>query len=565
METTSGQKNETIRGADILVRTLHSLGVDKIFSLSGNHIMPVYDALIGAPIELIHVRHEAACVHMADAYGRLTGSVGIALVTGGQGHTNATAALATALASEAPMVLLSGHAGLNELGMGAFQEMRQAEFSRELTKASWTVQSAACFGHDLARAMQIARSGRPGPVHLSLPVDLLEEQVPLTDGLWPTIAAAARLVTPLTDSIADLVLVHVAAAVRPLVVCGPTFCSVAGRVSMRELSRRTGAPVVGMESPRGINDPGLGAFAQVVAQADLIVLLGKPLDFTLRFGQVPHVDAACNWIVIDPDMALLDRAAGPRQKRMLLATRAAPADAMATLLERALRPGRPSHDRRTGEPRSDDLWLADAMALIAHRPPQWREMRFADDQPVHPVALGRVLQAFIDRHPQTTLVCDGGEIGQWPQATVQVERRLINGVAGAIGPSLPFALAAKAANPQQPVIAVMGDGTFGFHMAEFDTAVRHGLPVIVVVGNDACWNAEYQIQLRDYGATRTIGCGLLPARYEQVAQALGGHGEFVATQVELEPALARAAASGKPACINVMLQSTPAPLVRRAT
>jgi acetolactate synthase-1/2/3 large subunit len=141
--------------------------------------------------------------------------------------------------------------------------------------------------------------------------------------------------------------------------------------------------------------------------------------------------------------------------------------------------------------------------------------------------LGRALQDFFDRHPEATLVCDGGEIGQWPQATVAVERRLINGVAGSIGPSLPFALAAKAANPMRPVVAVMGDGTFGFHMAEFDTAVRHGLPVIVIVGNDARWNAEYQIQLRDYGKARTNGCELLPARYEKVAEALGGHGEFV--------------------------------------
>lgn len=555
--------DETIRGADVLVRTLQRFGVEKIFSLSGNHIMPVYDALLGTPIELIHVRQEAACVHMADAYGRITGTVGIALVTGGQGHTNATAALATSLASEAPMILLSGHAGLNELGKGAFQEMRQAEFSREVTKASWTVQNAASFGHDLARAMQIARSGRPGPVHLSLPVDLLEEDVPLVDSLWPADAAAARVVTPLADSIAELVLVHVAAASRPLIVCGPTFCGMSGKASMQELSRRTGAPVVGMESPRGINDPALGAFAQVVAQADLIVLLGKPLDFTLRFGQAPHVDAACNWIVIDPDMTLLDRAAGSLRKRLLLGTRAAPADAMSALLDRAERSGRPSRERRLDDGASGSTWLEEAAALIAHRPPQWREMQFADDQPVHPVALGRALQEFIDRHPQTTLVCDGGEIGQWPQATVNVAQRLINGVAGAIGPSLPFALAAKAANPRQAVLAVMGDGTFGFHMAEFDTAVRHGLPVIVVVGNDARWNAEYQIQVRDYGADRTMGCELLPARYEQVAQALGGHGEFVATLADLAPALARAAASGKPACLNVMLQSTPAPVVRR--
>jgi acetolactate synthase-1/2/3 large subunit len=546
--------NDPIRGADILVQTLQRLGVDTIFSLSGNHIMPVYDALVGTTISLIHVRHEAACVHMADAYARLTGRVGIALVTGGQGHTNACAALATSLASEAPMILLSGHAGVKELGKGAFQEMRQADYARELTKASWTVPRADAFGHDLARAMQIALSGRPGPVHLSLPVDLLEEKLERDDSLWPAMAAAAPVPIPLADALADTVLAHVAAAERPLVLCGPALCSAPGRDAMRELARLADAPVVGMESPRGVNDPSLGAFAQVLAQADLIVLLGKPLDFTLRFGDAPHVAPTCNWIAIDPDAALLARVSESRGERLLLAAEAAPLEAIEALIARGSAAGNISQRK---------AWRPEAEALIAYRPLQWRDMPFEPGQPVHPVLLGRVLQDFFDRHPDAILVCDGGEIGQWPQATVTARHRLINGVAGSIGPSLPFALAAKAARPGQAVVAVMGDGTFGFHMAEFDTAVRHGLPVIVIVGNDARWNAEYQIQVREYGAARTIGCELLPTRYEKVAEALGGHGEFVATGAELAPALARAVASGKPACINVMLQSTPAPVVRR--
>jgi acetolactate synthase-1/2/3 large subunit len=330
---------------------------------------------------------------------------------------------------------------------------------------------------------------------------------------------------------------------------------------MRELADLLDTPVVGMESPRGVNDPSLGAFAQVLAQADLIVLLGKPLDFTLRFGAAPHLASDCNWIVIEPDPALLARAAQSCGGRLLLAAEAAPAEAMRALGSRAA-PGAGDTGETSDRRRA---WRSETDAAIAYRPPQWADMSFEPEQPVHPVALGRVLQDFFDSHPDAILVCDGGEIGQWPQATVTVRQRLINGVAGSIGPSLPFALAAKAARPGQAVVAVIGDGTFGFHMAEFDTAVRHGLPVIVIVGNDARWNAEYQIQVREYGAARTIGCELLPARYEKVAEALGGHGEFVATLAELAPALARAAASGKPACLNVMLQSTPAPVVRRPT
>src|SRR3954471_11188013 len=165
------------RGADIVARTLQDLGVTRIFTLSGNHIMPIFDALLSTKIRLIHVRHEAACVHMADAWGRLTGEPGIALVTGGQGHSNAVAALYNALASESPLVLLSGHAPLSELGRGAFQEMPQADLARPVTKASWTAQAVATLGSDIARAFELAITGRPGPVHVSLPGDLLEQTV----------------------------------------------------------------------------------------------------------------------------------------------------------------------------------------------------------------------------------------------------------------------------------------------------------------------------------------------------------------------------------------------------
>jgi acetolactate synthase I/II/III large subunit len=172
-----------LRGADLLTRVLHLAGHRTIFTLSGNHIMPVFDATIGTSLRLIHTRHEAACVHMADAYARLTGEVGIALVTGGQGHTNAVAALTTAQCAEAPVVLLSGHAGVNELGRGAFQELDQVALARPVTKASWMVPSADRMGHDLAAAIRIAQSGRPGPVHLSLPVDLLEARLDDHPGL----------------------------------------------------------------------------------------------------------------------------------------------------------------------------------------------------------------------------------------------------------------------------------------------------------------------------------------------------------------------------------------------
>ena len=169
----------------------------------------------------------------------------------------------------------------------------------------------------------------------------------------------------------------------------------------------------------------------------------------------------------------------------------------------------------------------------------------------------------IERNADTVLICDGGEFAQWGQSMLPVRRRLVNGVAGAIGASLSFALSARLLEPEAPVFAVLGDGTIGFHLAEFETAVRRRLPFVAVLGNDARWNAESQIQLRDYGRERMHGCELLPSRYDQVVAALGGHGEFVENAADLPAAIERALASGKPACINIMVESIAAPVVRQ--
>ena len=540
-----------LRGADLVVRTLEALGVSRIFTLSGNHIMPLFDAVLSTGIELIHVRHEAACVHMADAWGRLTGEIGVAMVTGGQGHANGAAALYTALAAESPVLLLSGHAGLREFGRGAFQELAQAEMARPVTKASWTAGSAATLGHDIARAIGLATSGRRGPVHVSLPVDLLDQVVADDAASLPKTADAVP--SPALDpAVADAVRAEIGEASRPLILCGPASCGERGRAAMRALEDALRVPVIGLESPRGINDPGLGAFAEILAEADLIVLIGKPLDFTLKFGDPPAVAGSCRFVVLDPDMAVISRAAHALGDRLL---RWGLADAQSALKDLAV------GGARTPPPGSG--WRETVRDALAHQPPAWREARARSVGRLHPVELCREVASFLAARPGATLVCDGGEIGQWPQALVRIDRRIINGIAGTIGVSVPFALAAKLARPDRPVVAIVGDGAFGFHMAEFDTAVRYGIPIIVVVGNDARWNAEYQIQLRQYGGERAKHCELLPTRYDEIVAALGGFGALATSPAELRDALVRAEASGRPACINTMIESLPAPTIRR--
>ncbi|MBC7803206.1 MAG: thiamine pyrophosphate-binding protein [Candidatus Parcubacteria bacterium] len=510
-----------LRGADIVARSLARAGTRHVFTLSGNHVMPVFDAALDARLPLVHVRHEAAAVHMADAWARITGEAGIALVTGGPGHANAVSALYTALAAESAVVLLSGHAPLTELGMGAFQEMAQAEMAAPACKASWTVRSAATLGEDLARAIRMARTGRPGPVHLSLPSDLLEAELaadlPARESFLPApFVAQAGADEEILDALHK--------ARKPLLLAGPALGNARGRALLRQFEEATRVPAIVMESPRGVNDPCLGLLAEVLAASDVVVLAGKRRDFTLRFGAA--FAAGCR--VVDTESQVEQWIAPAARK-----------------------------------PWAKSGWLEEVRAAVAFRPAQWRTLASNAGGPLHPVEVGRAVQKLLDA-PDAVLVADGGEFGQWAQATLAAPHRVINGPAGSIGAALPFAAAAKLALPGSNVVAMLGDGTFGFHSSEIETAVRCGLPYLAVVGNDACWNAEYQIQLRSYGAARAHGLELLPARYDLAAAGFGAHGEYVEHAAQLAPALERAARSGRVACVNVMIERLPAPVYRRA-
>lgn len=540
---------QTLRGADIVAQSLRRLGCQRLFTLSGNHIMSIFDAALDVGLDLVHVRHEAAAVHMADAHGRLTGEAGIALVTGGPGHANAVGALFTALGAESPMVLLSGHAATWEIGRGGFQELAQADMAAPVTKASWTSSTTETLGHDIGEAIRIATSGRPGPVHLSLPSDLLDARAEDGAIVWPERVAQPR--AALADAAADEILAAIAAAARPVIIAGPQMSTVKGRTLLARLEAATRAPAVIMESPRGIADATLGAFPDLIKRADLIVLLGKALDFTTKWAAGPSFDPDVRLIAIDPEEALVERARTEKGDRLLAGCVADTQGAAALLVARSAR-----HVPRSLQ------WHGQARTALDSRPAAWGGIVSRTAGRLHPAEVFRTLRPFVERDPDTVLICDGGEFAQWGQSMLPVRRRLVNGVTGSIGSALSFALAARMIEPKAPVFAVLGDGTIGFHIAEFETAVRRGLPFVAVLGNDARWNAESEIQRRDYGSNRMHGCELLPARYDQVVAALGGHGERVEREVELRGAIERALSSGKPACINVMIESIAAPAIR---
>jgi len=283
-------------GATRLVDALAAAGVRRIFSLSGNQILSVYDATIGRDIALVHTRHEAAAVHMADAWGRLTEQPGVALVTAGPGHLNALSALYGARMADSPVLLLSGASPRSQRGRGAFQELDQVAAARPVVKAAWSLDDPARVGDDVARALALATSGRPGPVHLSLPGDVLEGAAPEVSPASPALAGPAAVGA--RDALAIVALL--AEAKRPLILTGPALGRGPRRAAVQQLSEVTGAPALAIESPRGVNDPWLRGATALLGEADLVLLLGKPLDFSLRFGQA--FARGCRIVALDPDV-----------------------------------------------------------------------------------------------------------------------------------------------------------------------------------------------------------------------------------------------------------------------
>ncbi|WP_454693530.1 thiamine pyrophosphate-binding protein [Achromobacter aegrifaciens] len=532
----------------MIIRTLHRLGVKTIFSLSGNQIMPLYDACIDAGIRIIHVRHEAAAVFMADAWSQITGELGVAMLTAAPGITNGLAPLYSASQAESPVLLISGDSSVAEDGSGAFQELDQVAITSPLTKLSLRPRTVQELYPALESAVAQALAPRRGPVHLALPFDLMTAETGLAE--LPA-AARSREAAAMDAAGLEKLAALVNAAQRPLVLAGPTGARPHVRAVREMLEEALAVRVIPMESPRGLKDPSLGSLAALMPQADLIVLAGKSLDFTLGFGGTGALGQTARIVAIDPDPAMLERASRLLGERLALALQGDPYAVLSAMHATPAPAERAPWRARVDEALHNRTALGAAPSL---------------DGALGPRALCATVQAFLATVPNPILVCDGGEFGQWAQAYCQAPVRIINGMSGAIGAGICYAIGAKIAQPDATLVVLMGDGTAGFHLMELDTAVREQAAIIAVIGNDLRWNAEHLIQMRTYGPHRLIGCELAPtARYHDVAAALGGAGFAAQDSDGLATALGMAANSGLPACINVSLAGEPAPVFSAST
>ena len=536
-------------GGAVLARALVQHGVGCVFTLCGNHLLSTYDAAIDCGLRLIDVRHEAAAAHMADAWARVTGRPGVCLVTGGPGHTNALTGIATAYAADSPVIWLSGASEAAHRGMGAMQELDQVALARPVTKWSAEVADIRQIPEHVARAFQVAQTGRPGPVHLSLPVDVMDATVPEDEVAFPEPVdwrAATRVGgnPALVRRALDLLV----RAERPVVVAGAGAWWTGAGEPLRALAEATGLPVFTVDTARGLvsddhplclgyADPLLNPAAALFGQADAVLLLGKRLDFRLRFGQVFSPEAKL--VQVDAD------AGGLGQNRQ---PAVAIAGSVAAVVEQLLEGARGY--AWPGEPRG--TWVKELRrareAAAAAREPAER----SDQRPIHPLRIVREVRDLLG--DDYCLAFDAGEFVQWARQALPARepgRWLRLGPLATLGSAIPFAIAAKLARPTARVFALTGDGGAGFYGFELDTAVRHRVPFVAVVANDAAWGMERNLQVGIYGRDRVIASELLPTRYDRVAEALGACGEHVVGPEALRPALERALAANRPALVNV--------------
>ncbi len=503
----------------------------------------------------IDTRHEQAAVHMADAFGRITGRPGVCMYTT-PGLVHALPGLVHALHTESPVISISGCTDQANLGRSAHQEIDQIGMATAVTKGAFMVPDAYRIPYFIARAVRLAFSGRRGPVHLTIPIDVQEQLV--DDDLVPISSPAGyRPASPVTASteLTRQIIGLLRQAERPLVIAGDAAGYSPSGEALQRFVETTRLPILTEDQARGmISDdhpycfgwfrPGMNRVAPKIRDADLVMLLGRKQDHGIGFCLPPMVAANAKIIQVDPLPLEIGRNRGV-------------AVGIVGDIDKVL-------EQLTAEAAGlfwkELPWLGELRAI--HKAQQeWVDSLATPECPMHPFFVGRTLEKML--WPDDCLVVDGGDFGQFARSVLpaRMPKRSF-GIPlslGLLGAAIPTAVAAKLAYQQSRVIVLLGDGSFGFNGMEFDTAVRHRLNIVAILGNDSGWGTDRQLQVGFYG--RAVATELPQTHYEQVVQSLGGYGEFVERPEDLEPAIQRSFNSGLPSLLNVVIQRAMTPVV----
>jgi acetolactate synthase-1/2/3 large subunit len=537
-----------VTGNDLLAGALRDLGVKDFFFIMGGPMSDATRQMFDLGIRGIDVRHEQAAAMMAHAYSRVSGDVGVAMGCSGPGALNLLTGIATAWADGAPVVALGGASPSFQNGMGAFQEVDQLAIFRPVTKWSMRLTDPSRIPDTVEEAFTRARTGKPGPVYLDFPADVLyanvpESSEPKADATRPfqiPIRTAARrpLPRPLADP-ADIARAaqYLADAERPIIISGTGVLWSEAWDELRSLVELTGIPFFSTPQGRGVIEEDhplslLAARSAAFREADVVLVAGTRLNHMIGFGRPPRFAEDATFIQIDiaPDEIGHNR---PVDVGLV-------GDAK-VVLRQLVDEARPAFADRPAR----SAWV-DKLAAIDARKAAEHEAAISTDQvPIHPLRLAKEVRDVAAR--DGILVVDGHEILNFSRQTIPSyvpRHRLNSGPFGTMGVGVPFAIGAKVARPEAQVIVVQGDGSFGMNGMEIDTALRHSIPIVCVIGNNAGWTAV--------GRGARPGTWLGHTRYDRMFEALGAHTELVEDPAGIRPALERAIASGKPAVVNVL-------------
>jgi acetolactate synthase I/II/III large subunit len=530
----------TMMGGRLVAKMLKQEGVRHIFTLSGLHVAPIYDGCLDEGIKVVDTRHEQAAAHAADAYARLSRGIGVAVVTAGPGVTDAITGIANAKAAESPVLLIGGAAPQALSTKGALQETEQVALLRPITKLAQRVERAELIPAYLASAFRAMTTGRPGPAFLEIPWDILSEMVEEDRAPIP------RAYRPKGGRLADPELVAAAAtrlaeAERPVMMVGNSIHWDGAHAEAIGLAKRLDVPLYFNGMARSCFDVGdehvfVKSRREALLECDAALFVGTPLDFRLGYGNESTFNGKAIAIAIDADGSELGR---NRDIQIPLI-----GDAK-SVLSQLLAHGRPA--KHPG-------WREQLRAIEVKSLEKQRAREHDKAIPMTHFAFARAIAEAID--DDTILVADGGNV---VSVTAKVVDRKLPGTwldpgpFGCLGVGAPFALAAKLLFPERKVLVIQGDGSFGLNGFDYDTCIRFGCPVTVVVGNDAAWGQIWLPQKALYGNDRAVGTLLAPTRYDKIVEAMGGIGYHVEDPAALAGTIKKALANETVSCVNVPL------------
>lgn len=536
-----------ITGGELVVRALEQKGVEYIFTLSGGHIAPIYQHLLKSDIKLFDTRHEQAAVFMADAYARLTGKVGVVLVTAGPGFTNAITGIANARMAGTPIVVLSGKIGLRMDERLDLQEIEQRNVAAPITKWAKTATNVNRIPELIDVAFKTALAASPGPTFLEFPVDVLTSSCQA--GSVKFLDSPMPLRSMGDPAAIDAAAALIAQAKRPIIIAGSGARFSGATGAIKELVEETGIPLFTLSMGKGAlpEDHPLcfgsavlirpGAAGSGVTGADVIVLLGTRINLFTMFGDVFPANARIIHVNIDPVEIGRNRAVD--------AAIIGDAGLVAGQLNQALS-GRIKKDAFTA-------WVAELKKQRDFSLDSVKAQLNSKAVPIHPQRLMKEVDEFMGE--KGIVVADGGDTSIWLSMTRKTYRHgdyLESGLFGCLGVGIPFALTAKLLYPKERVILVTGDGSLGFNFMEINTAIRFGLPIVIVVSNDLGWGMIRHSQSLKFGPGITVATELGVCPYHAMIEAMGGYGQLVEKPEEIRPALERAFKSGKVSLVNVM-------------